>query len=395
MKPADGGYLALLRRPGVAAMLGSSTLAQLQMGMVPVALVLFGYSATGSFASAGAIVGAYAAGGAVGGPLFARMIDTRGLRRVVAGTAVAHVALLVALVALAASVSPLLAAAIAALAGATMPPVLAVRRELWGQLVHEDSMRRAYSVDALSMEAIFIGGPLLAGIVTGVWSADAAVLTGGALTAIGVAGFLATGLERTAAPPDARHSRIMGALSVPGIRTVTVATFGVGICFGGLEVTVPAFAEQQGDGSLAGLLLAIQGVGSTVGGLAYGARGGRRGDVFAYLTFGALVPVTFGLLGVAPSLIAMALLMPLTGVAVAPLSAARMQVISRNAPARHRTEAFMWSLTSTNLGQAVGSGLAGALTAPHGWRVALLAVVALGALGPLAAIPLRRTLAPA
>ena len=64
-----------------------------------------------------------------------------------------------------------------------------------------------------------------------------------------------------------------------------LVTLPMGFCFGAMEVTLPAFAEDHGHRALAGVLVATWSFGSAVGGLAYGARSwpGSPGKRYARL----------------------------------------------------------------------------------------------------------------
>ena len=51
---------------------------------------------------------------------------------------------------------------LAALQGATIPPISASMRSLWSQLVPEETLESAYAFDAIQLELVFVIGPLIA-----------------------------------------------------------------------------------------------------------------------------------------------------------------------------------------------------------------------------------------
>ena len=51
---------------------------------------------------------------------------------------------------------------LAALQGATIPPISASMRSLWSRLVPEETLETAYAFDAIQLELVFVIGPLIA-----------------------------------------------------------------------------------------------------------------------------------------------------------------------------------------------------------------------------------------
>ena len=65
---------------------------------------------------------------------------------------------------------------------------------------------------------------------------------------------------------------VLGALESPGVRTIIMLSACLGLGFGGTEVGMPAFAEDHGGAELGSIPLALFAGGSLVGGLIAGAR---------------------------------------------------------------------------------------------------------------------------
>src|SRR3954470_7010349 len=93
-------YARVLRVPRMRALMVSSVLTRLPIGINGLAVVLFLRAETGSFSRAGAAAGGLALGAGLGAPIGARLVDRHG-PRVLLALACAHGALLGAIVALA------------------------------------------------------------------------------------------------------------------------------------------------------------------------------------------------------------------------------------------------------------------------------------------------------
>jgi MFS family permease len=177
------------------------------------------------------------------------------------------------------------------------------------------------------------------------------------------------------------------------MRTLALTALPVGICFGTLEVVLPAFGAEHGASSIGGYLFAALSLGSAAGGVAYGIAAGRLGSVQrGYLLLVGALPLGLALCALPDSVALMVLLVPIAGCVIAPLTAAENQLVSAVAPPGAATEAFTWVIMSTVVGVAAGNTLAGALAQEAGWRVALLAACAVAALGAVLTFTRRRTL---
>ena len=91
-------YRAIWRSPHVAAMICSTLLARLPVGINALAIILFLRDQTGSFAIAGAVSGSLAAGSGFGAPVQGRLVDRIGARRVLLPLACVHALALGAIV---------------------------------------------------------------------------------------------------------------------------------------------------------------------------------------------------------------------------------------------------------------------------------------------------------
>jgi len=367
-------YAGVLRAPHVRALVSASIVARIPIGMLGLALVLFVEDVKGSYAPAGAVTAAFALSAALLAAAEGRLIDRRGQTIVLLAGASVSVAAFVALVVLGLRGAPTGVLVGCAVVGGTMPPVSACLRPLWPRLLGRELVTAAYALDSILIEVVFVIGPLLAGLLIALFSPQAAILVSTGLMLVGCAWFASLEPSRRWRGEPATSSHLLGALVAPGIRTLVVGSLAVGVCFGTLEVALAAYGNDRGSGSLGGVLIALQAIGSAAGGLWYGVRGDRLGPLHVgYLGLLAAVPPLVALLAAAPTLGTLVPLAILSGCVVAPLSAAGNLLASSLAPAGTLTEAFTWVITAIVAGTAAGNAMAGLVIDASSWRVAVLA----------------------
>ena len=382
-------YSAVLRGLGTASPLAASVVGRLGLGMTGFALLLLVRDTSGSYAAAGAVAGTYALSFGALGPSRARAADRQGPIRVLLITAVLHPLALVALVVTASSDAPfwwLLLPAV--LGGATVPPHGPVMRALWGSLVTGPARATAYSLESVAVELCFATGPLITALLAATVSPKAAVVVAGVLASVGAVWQASTPAVRAVRPhPSAHSGGRAGPLTSRAVRALLLTVSAVGIGFGAVEVTLPAFVEEVGQRpSLGGVLLSVWAVGSVVGGLTYGgahlSTPPRRQlpVLVAALALASALPLLAG------GLLAMAALMFVYGLTIAPFSACNSVLLGEAAPAGTTTEAFAWSSSMIFGGAALGSAVAGVLVDRYGSSAGLLVTAAAGLLATAAAV---------
>jgi MFS family permease len=385
-------YAEILRSPGVAALVTSTLLARLPIGINALAIVLFLRQRTGSFAVAGAVAGMLSAGSALGAPVQGRLVDRLGARRVLVPLAFVHACALGVIVGFAELDAPTVALLISGfVAGFGMPPTSSVLRSLWGDLVEPRLLQTAYALDSTLTELIFISGPLLTAAIAAVASPAAALIVSAVAVMAGTLTFTALPSTRAMRPEPQQHASRLGALASPGVRTLVYTSVPAGIGIGMLEVGIPAFSRAEGAAAVSGVLLAIWSLGSGLGGLLYGTLPRRRGLHRTHLLVAALLPLTLLPLALAPSVGVMALLVIPAGCCIAPLLATRNELVGEVAPPGMRTEAYTWPVTAFVIGIAAGAALGGGLVEGPGWRIAFVVAAAFAAGGALVAVARRRS----
>jgi len=390
-------YAAVLRAPHVAALTAATLLARFPIGVNALAIVLYLRAERGSFAAAGVVAGALAAGSGVGAPVQGRLVDAYGQRRVLLPLALVHAAALGALVASGEAGAPLsVLIGFGFLAGFAIPPTSSVLRSMWPQLLRErpELLQAAYALDSVMIDLIFVLGPLLTAVIAAAVAPPAALVVSAASVVAGTLAFTALPPSRAARPqPDRPRSGILGALSSPGVRTLVLTSLPAGIGTGICEVTLVAFSDDAGESATAGVLLAIWAIGSAAGGLAYGALPNRPPLDRVHLAVTALLPLSLLPLAAATSVPVMALLVIPAGLFVAPLLATRNELIGWVAPEGARTEAYTWPVTAFVGGIAIGAAAAGVIVEAASWRTAFVAAALIAAVGTLIAFARRGTVA--
>jgi MFS family permease len=388
-------YAAVLREPHVAALIAATLLARFPIGINALAIVLYLRAERGSFAVAGVVAGALAAGSGVGAPIQGRLVDAFGQRRVLVPLGMVHAAALGAIVVSAEAGAPVaVLVACGLLAGFAIPPTSSVLRSMWPTLLRDrgDLIQAAYALDSVLIELIFIAGPLLTAAIATIFSPPAALIVSAASVMVGTVAFTALPPSRAMRPqPDRPRAGWLGALGSPGVRTLVLTSLPAGVGIGICEVTLPAFSDARGGAATAGMLLAIWSIGSAAGGLIYGALPNRPPLERVHLLVAGLLPLGLLPMAAAPSVAVMALLVIPAGMFIAPLLATRNELIGWVAPEGAKTEAYTWPVTAFVGGIAVGSAFAGVLVEESGWRSAFLAAGAAAALGTLVAIARRHT----
>ncbi len=294
-----------------------------------------------------------------------------------------------------------LAYAAVAVAGLFTPPLEGGLRALWPSILgSEDRVHRAYAMDAVAQEVMFTVGPLLVTVLVSLWSPAAALLV---INAIGVLGALSVVLSEPSrawrsAP---RESHWLGALRSPGLLALLGSFFFVGLALGSITVAGVAYADDQGQESVYGWLMAALGLGALIGGTVYGARQWSGPPERRLRVIVALLALGYLPLVLTPGVVAMTVLAAVAGVFLAPAIACSFIVVDRHAPRGTVTEAFSWLVTTFGVGAAAGTAVAGPAVELGGtaWSFAVAgaggvaALVVLLATGKVLAAPGRSAVA--
>ena len=182
-------YKRVLGASGVKQPLIGVVIGRLAIAAEPLSTVLLVHGATGTFAAAGAVMGAYSIAAAVGLPIQGRLMDRVGQTRVIPVTTVLTAMGFITLILFAhGGASTAVLCAVAALAGLGTIPTGTAMRTLWSDLVPETELRQAaFAIDAVAIDVAFIAGPLIAAAVIALASPTASLGVCIALSVLGSA----------------------------------------------------------------------------------------------------------------------------------------------------------------------------------------------------------------
>lgn len=358
-------YRDLFQEPGTARFVAAGFVSRLTTSMVGIGLVL-ALSTGGRYTLAGAVAATLVLASSLANPPVGRLVDRYGQDRVlVPVTAGFGVAMLLIIVALRTGAPSWLLFPLAAAAGASMPVAAPLVRARWTKIyAGSDRLRTAYAWESMTVELVYITGPILVtALATGVGR-----LAGlAAVLACAVAGSLALAVQRATQPdpvPAGAGSGRTGVIRLPALQVLVLAEVAIGGVFGSMEIVTVGYATAHHARALSGLLLGMWGVGSLAAGLVFGALRsrlplGRRLLVTVAAFAAALLPLP--LVRGIPSLAGLLLL---AGLAMAPAVITGMEVVQRVAPPDQLTEALSWALAGVGIGMTAGS-LAGGWAVDH------------------------------
>jgi MFS family permease len=359
--PSRPSYAAVLRVPHARRTFAAALTARLSYGTVSLAVLLSVTRATGSYAVSGAVMSLFGAATVFLMPFRAALVDRHGPRRALPAMAALYGVLLCALAALTwrpgAPSAPIAGAA--ALAGGCAPPLGPTMRALWAELVPERSLlQRAYSLDGVAEELLYVSGPVLVGALLGFAPPASGILLSALLIVGGTCAFV-TSPAMPGPRPTVRGER-RGA--VHGLLPPVVVALGVGLALSGAELLVAAYAgERSDDTALVPWVLGALSAGSAVGGLVNGAVRWRAPARTRLCRCAAGLGLVVAAAGLAPGLWALTGAMALAGAFIAPALTTAYLLADETAAEGARTRAGAWVNTAVNAGSSGGALVTGLL----------------------------------
>jgi MFS family permease len=248
----------------------------------------------------------------------------------------------------------------------------------------------AFAIDSVLIELCFTLGPALVAVLVATVSARAAHVLAWAFVAASVPLLHLSGALQwwKTAPAIERH--LLGPLRERELLILFAAQFALTIAFGALEVGYPAFGLEWNAAAWGPALIAINSIGSAIGGLAYGAIHTSLPveKQLPRLLAAFSLPIALHLLAGGPwSMVGLAFV---AGLLIAPSMTGMMMIVSRHAPPAYATEAFTWSSTAIVTGLGAGMAAAGALVERFGAKSAIVLCAASALLSALLSLALRK-----
>jgi len=343
----------------------------------------------GSYAAAGVLVAVVTAATALSGPWRGRLLDRLGLRRVVPP--------LLLVTATCWAIAPWVGywalLVLALVASLLVIPSMPIIRQAVIASVPERDRRTAISLDTAGFELAFVVAPLVAVWAAAHWSTAWVLFISKMLVVlVGVVIWvvdppLRTDTESTAPVREVARREWFS----PRFLVVCLLAFGVTLVLTGSEIGVVAAMRDWGLTPQIGMVLAVLGLGSLVGGLVYGAMP-RSLPAHLLLLAIALVTVPMALVSSAWTLGALSFV---AGLFIAPAITATVDQLSRMVPAAIRGEAIGWHGSSLAAGGTLGAPLAGMAVDRYGYGGGFAVVALVGVALALVALPVMRAGRPA
>ncbi len=379
MSGLPGGGRAYRRLLGSAAWRRFTLTAgcqRLSVAMAPLALVLAGHGAVGSFRTGALMASAYTLADGIASPWSGRLMDRVELRRGLSAELGAAAVALAALAGLAAERAPALALIVlSGLAGAAPAGVMGGLRAYLQHITPDDLRERAFALDATLLELEWMFAPALVAI-TGFLGAPALALVLMAVAALGAFGGARLLSPRPPAGPAAGAS---GAWRSPKAIPVYFLSAVMGYTEGTINIALaPLMAAVGSRPATAGLLIALLSLASAAGGFAYAASSGHLPgdtDQRANTTLLAL-GLCASLIALAPSLITVALAVAACGIWFAPLNAMRTLILGQLLPASQLSEGFSTLSAAMQMGYGASGIATGAILGIWGARACFLIAAA-------------------
>jgi len=376
-------YADIFRIPGAWRFSAAGVVGRMPMSMFGLGTVLLISAATGKYGVAGAVSAAGSLGYAFSTPQIARLVDSRGQRRVLLPLLAVFTAAAVALIAAVELQLPTWAFFVpGAIAGATMPSLGTMVRARWSALLAgSPRLHAAFSFESVADELCFVVGPAAVTLLATQVFPAAGV---GVATLLCLGGTLWFVAERQTEPvvtrtagPVQRGGRARGA-PAPGLVVLAPVYFLLGAMFVSIDLSTISFAQHFGHKQLAGFILGTYALGSATGGLWYGSRQWR-----SPLQTRFAVTLTLTVLGVAtfwaqPNLVTLTCCIYLCGLTIAPTLIAGFSLLEAQAKPGRLTEAMSWLSSGIGVGLAAGASAVGFILDAHGARVGYAFAAACG-----------------
>jgi MFS family permease len=366
-------YLLLFRAPGVARITASQLTARLPFGMIAIGVLIHVNASTGSYALGGIVLACFSIGEAISGPVAGRLLGRLGVRPVLlVSTAVCAASIIgIALLPPAA----ILTSALGTVAGLSVPPIMPAVRTLYPALVPEELLQSLFALDTSSQEAIWVVGPVLATILASAISTAVPLLVASAVMVLGGAVLVTSpalrGLHIPRSTAAFGRALLYGPVALSG-----VASFALVSSFCALEVAILARGGGANAGS--GVVIALNALGSMIGGILLGRRKAGRPTVVLLLV-SVLVFTSLAAIATADWMLLCAVF--LAGFGFAPAIAAMYAFISSSLPKHDLPEAYGWLSTGSLIGVAVGTAVGGFAADGYGAPGAFFVATSFAAMG--------------
>jgi predicted MFS family arabinose efflux permease len=415
-------YADIFRIPGAWRFSAAGVIGRMPMSMFGLGTVLLISAATGTYGVAGTVSAVGSLCYAVSAPQIARLVDSRGQRRVLLPLLAIFAVSTAALIAAVQLQAPTWTFFVpGAIAGATMPSLGTMVRIRWSALLTGSSLlHTAFSFESVADELCFVVGPAAVTLLATEVFPAAGVGTAALLCLAGTLWFTAErgtepalvrgddppgppapppGGTHPPRPPLGRAARPpvppRGA-AAPGLVVLAPVYLLLGAMFVSIDLSTVSFAQHFGHKPLAGFILGTYALGSATGGLWYGSRQWRAPVEKRFAFTLVLTVIGEATFWAQPNLVTLTCCIYLCGLTIAPTLIAGFSLLEAQAKPGRRTEAISWLSSGIGVGLAVGSSVVGFIIDGHGPRMGYVFAAACGAASAVTCLlGLRRLRSPA
>jgi MFS family permease len=268
-------------------------------------------------------------------------------------------------------------------AEAFLPNIGGLVRRRWLHTLGEKEGSRplintAYSFEALVDEIVFTIGPLIASAAAISIAPEAGMYFAFSFMSVGTGLYI---LQKNSEPPP--HPIVKGekrtaVLAIPHVQAVFLPYIFLGAFFMSATLSTIAFADQQGEKSSTGILLAVWSAGSAVAAIINGAIKWKMSDGKKFIY--SIIAMFFAtlLLLVSHSVLVLGLVLFLNGFGVAPILVAGYSIVEKSVSSAKVTETFAWVLAGLQIGNALPGPIVGYMIDNYGAENAfIIPVIAL------------------
>lgn len=386
-----GPYRDILSKPGALAFSAAGTLARLPMSMVGIGIVLLisDERLYDSYGLAGQVSAVFIVAQAIASPQVSKLVDRYGQARIMRPAIAISMVSLLGLALVASVQGPIwLVMVLAVLVGLTMGNLGSLVRTRWNTVVATPrELQTAYSLESVLDEVCFVVGPVLATMLAASVHPVAGIAVAVFAALVGGYAFLAQTASEPA--PSGRSDTREGRSSLLRIRSmlVLIVVFVcMGAIFGANDVATVAYAEEAGQKSMAGPILAVFAAGSLLGGLLYGTRNWQASLWRRFAIGIAAMGIGVSLFFWTSSLAMLAGVMFVVGFAIAPTLISGNALVQEIVPPSRLTEGLTWIGTALGVGVAAGSAIAGPLIDSYGGKTGFLVATGAGVLAVIAVL---------
>jgi MFS family permease len=397
-------YRALLAIPTLPRILLGMALSRIGGSMLGVAIVLFALDRFHSPTLAGVVTFSSVAPGLFISPIVGALLDRHGrIRLIIIDQLVgASSLILIAVLALNGSLTPIVMVAVTAIAGLTAPLSSVGLRTLFPIIVPKRLWERVNALDSNGYVVATLVGPPLAGILVQVVGGPATLLVIAAL--FGVSALVFVGIHEPATVTSSTGRLMVDAwqglvytLRNPTLRALGVSLAVLNLGWGIVTIVLPVILLQDlGLGEVVvGVVFAVSGITGGIGALVAGQwrTQGRERSLLMWPMFGMALAV--GVLLLRPILPVIVVVMAVTGLMNGPMDVALFTLRQRRTDPAWMGRAFAVSMSLNFMGYPFGAAIGGVLVG-FGVGLPLAVAVAFTTLaGVLAAVLLPRTAPPA